>query len=483
MKAKKGLLLMCLLSIVGTAFIYDNRPALPAPQANGYTIDTLARDLVVPWQITFLPDNSMLFTERPGRVRIYRDGKLLAKPAFVIPDMPLRNKSGLLGMCIHPNFAANRFIYIANNYLLDNQMRLQITRYEFKNDTLINPFTILKGIPANQNHTGCRLVFGPDKKLYITSGDADQPALAQDLKAYNGKILRVNDDGTIPNDNPFYNNDTARKEIWTYGHRNTQGLAFEPGTGTLFNTEHGPTGGDEVNIIKKGENYGWPVIHHRDTRDGMNSPLAEYTPSIGPGEAMFYSAKAFPQLQGYLLVACLRGESILKLQLDHDKVIGQEVLLKQQYGRIRSRGTGPEGCIYFSTSQIDPGEGQPRPHYDMILRMRPAGSTNAPLSSQKLAITKESAKPAAKQTAAIMFQQLCASCHGSNLQGTDKTQNLIAGKFKYGSDKKSIIKNITNGITDQGMPSWNGAISKADIDRIGNYIWLKTRKGVKHKKG
>lgn len=483
MKIRKHLILISLFgSTVMSAFMYRDKHAVSSSAEDGYKIDTLAQDLVVPWQITFLPDNTMLFTERPGRVRIYRNGKLNPRAAFIIPDMPLHNKSGLLGMCIHPNFLSNGFIYLANNYLNNNKMRLRITRYQFKNDSLINPFTILENIPANQNHTGCRLVFGPDKKLYITSGDADQPALAQDLKAYNGKILRVNDDGSIPADNPFVTNDTARKEIWTYGHRNPQGLVFEPGTGTLFDSEHGPTGGDEINIIKKGQNYGWPVIHHRDTKSGMQSPLAEYTLSIGPSEAMFYSATAFPQLQGYLLVACLRGESILKIQLHKDKIVGQEVLLKNQYGRIRSLVTGPDGYIYFSTSQIDPAEGSPRPKYDMILRMRPNGSKNTALSSQKLITNKATSISKQKQTAAAMYQQLCASCHGSQLQGVaTKTKNLLSGQFQYGADKQSIIKNITNGITERGMPSWGGAISKVNIEKIANYIVLKTKRTAKRK--
>jgi len=475
---KKGILAICLMGFIGSAFIYTNKQIREVSPPEGYVIDTLATDLVVPWELVFLPDNTMLFTERAGRVRIYRDGKLLPKPAFVVPDIPLRNKTGLLGMCIHPDFATNRYVYVANNYSQGNGMRLRITRYQFKNDTLINPFKILEDIPANQNHTGCRLVFSPDRKLFITTGDADQPALAQDLKAYNGKILRVNDDGSIPKDNPFFANDTARKEVWTYGHRNPQGLAFEPGTGTLFESEHGPTGGDEVNIIRKGENYGWPVIHHRDTKEGMNTPFSEYTPSIGPGEVMFYKADKFPQLHGYVMVACLRGESILKIKLENDKMVDQEVMFKKVYGRIRSLVTGPDGYIYFSTSMVDPGEGKPRPKDDLILRMRPSNSPNTTLTSQKLVTSAENASTGKKQTPAMMFQQLCASCHGANLQGgpDGKTQNLAAGKFKYGSTKAEILKNITNGITDQGMPSWTGAISKTDIEGIANYIMQKTRK-------
>jgi aldose sugar dehydrogenase len=465
----KIVVLMALAGVAGLVAFHNLRP-VTLVAGPGYVIDTLATDLVVPWQIVFLPDSTMLFTERPGRVRMYRAGRLYPKPLLEMPNLPLRNKTGMLGMCIHPDFGRNRYVYIAHDYWKGDTMRLRVTRYRLEGDTLLAPFGILENLPANQNHTGCRLVFGPDRKLYVTLGDADEPARAQDLKAFNGKILRLNADGSVPADNPFYHNDTARKEIWSYGHRNCQGLAFEPGTGTLFNTEHGPTGGDEVNIIKKGANYGWPVIHHRETGEGMRSPLAEYTPSIAPGEAMFYKAKAFPQLRGCLLVGCLRGEGILRLQLARDSVVSQEILLKGQYGRIRSLVTGPDGYIYFSTSQIDPVEGTPRPHYDMILRMRPSGSGPGLIAAQKIATDKQAPGATGPKTAAALYTQMCASCHGDHLQGTAKTQNLQAGAFKYGSDQASIVKNITNGIIAQGMPAWNGALKVEDIQRIAHYI-------------
>lgn len=453
----------------------------PADTIDGFQVDTLATDLVVPWQIVFLPDNTMLFTERAGQVRIIRNDKLIKKPAY-ITEVVQRNKTGLLGMCIHPDFRKNRFIYLADNYSRNNRVKLKVVRYEFVNDTLIRPFTILDNLPANPNHTGCRLLFGPDRKLYITTGDADEPSLAQDLKAYNGKILRLNDDGSIPEDNPFAgHNDQTLKAIWSYGHRNPQGIAFQPGTGLLFSSEHGPTGGDEINIIKKGGNYGWPVVHHQESQEGMISPIAEYTPSIAPSEAMFYTGKAFPELEGKLLVGCLRGESILRLELKNGTVVKQDVILKQKYGRIRSLVTGPDGYIYLSTSQIDPSEGVPRPQYDMILRLKPSGDSNTQISSQRImprkttAANKKNGKSPVKTGTAVLFQQLCVSCHSNTSAGTKIAGSLFDGKFKYGSGKASIIKNITNGLINKGMPSWKGAISRDNIEKIAEYILIRQR--------
>lgn len=468
---KNSYLLLLVIIIVssGTSFI-DNRDRRTVSE--GYQVDTVAENLRVPWQIVFLPDKSILFTEREGRVRVIRNNKLIPKAVLNLNDIVLRNKSGALGLCIHPEFNKNHQVYLASNYLSENRMKLRVVRYELNNDTLLNPVNILKDIPANQNHTGCRLLFGPDKKLYITTGDADQPMLAQDLKAYNGKILRVNDDGSIPSDNPFFKNDTARKEIWSYGHRNPQGIAFQPGTGLLYESEHGPTGGDEINLIKKGANYGWPGVHHEDRRVGMESPLKQYTPSIGPGEAMFYNGSQFPQLKGKLLIACLRGESILNLTLTGQQITNQVVMIKNQYGRIRSLVTGPDGYLYFSTSMHDPGEGHPRDaHDDMILRMRPSGTLL--IKTQKLALIPKKNKKV--QSAAGTFQQLCASCHGDKLQGTSTAKGFVNTPFLHRADKRSIVKSITNGIIEKGMPAWNGAISKTEIDKLADYIMVRIK--------
>ncbi|MGM9478885.1 PQQ-dependent sugar dehydrogenase [Pedobacter sp. GSP4] len=475
---KKSIIILSfiLFGLFATAFNTYRKTYTPA--AEGFRIDTIADNLRVPWQIVFLPDKSILFTEREGRVRIIRKHKLLPKSLLNLDDIVLRNKSGALGICLHPDFEKNQQVYLASNYLLDGRMKLRIVRYHLIGDTLINAKVILQNLPANQNHTGCRLIFGPDKKLYITTGDADQPMLAQDLKAYNGKILRLNSDGSIPSDNPFVKNDTALKEIWSYGHRNPQGIAFEPGTGQMFASEHGPTGGDEINLIKKGANYGWPLIHHDDRHEGMEPPLQQYSPSIGPAEIMFYKGNRLPQLKGRLLMACLRGESIMNISLKNNQITDQMVMFKNRYGRIRSLVEGPDGLIYFSTSMHDPGEGHPRDkHDDMILCISPSATTG--MADQQVFATKVPLN-SSKKTAKEIFGSLCASCHGDKLQGTATAKGFLKGSFLYGSDQKSIIKSIKFGIIEKGMPAWNGAINDADISEIADFILASSGKGTAH---
>lgn len=475
MNARGWILLISIhVLLVMSAFMFDDSPK-SATASYAFTIDTIATNLVVPWEIVFLPDKTMMFTERDGNVRLYRNKQLLPKPALSVNALQ-NKKTGLLGLCLHPDFANNHKLYLAYNYDAGGKVMLKVFQYQFENDTLINPSLIIDSVPGNQNHTGCRLKFGPDKKLYISTGDADEPMKAQDLKMYNGKILRVNDDGSIPSDNPFYNNDTARKSIWSYGHRNCQGLAFQPLTNTLFNSEHGPTGGDEVNIIKAGNDYGWPLIHHADTMEGMITPLLQYTPSIGPSEAIFYTGNAFPQLKNHLLVACLRGEGITNIQLNGDKVVSQDMLPVKGYGRIRALAVGPDGYLYFSTSQKDPPEGTPKALDDMILRIRPAASNKAVLG-KKILDNQTKANSAQINSADVLYAQLCASCHGNKLEGGKlPNTNLIDNKWLHGSTKEAIAKNIKEGIVSKGMPAWNGAIKDEQIAMLADYILAKTKK-------
>ena len=347
-----------------------------SPQSQtSFKVETVIPNLEVVWSIVWAPDGRMIFTERPGRVRVYENGKLRATPLFTVPDVEPKGESGLMSLALHPQFASNHWLYLSYAYNSDGQ-KVRVTRYRETPNSLTERKVIIEGIPAAALHAGCRLRFGPDGKLYITTGDATDRQLAQKLDSLCGKTLRLNDDGTVPADNPFVGQQTARPEIWTYGNRNGQGIDFQPGTDLLWETEHGPSGfdgpggGDEVNILERGKNYGWPVIHHRETRTGMEAPILEYTPACAPGSGMFYRGSAFPQFKGNFFFGCLRGERIIRVTLDGRRVVSQENLLEAKYGRIRDVAEGPDGLIYFSTSNRD-GRGQPAQDDDRILRLVP----------------------------------------------------------------------------------------------------------------
>ncbi|MFZ0064350.1 MAG: PQQ-dependent sugar dehydrogenase [Pyrinomonadaceae bacterium] len=330
-------------------------------------------NLEVPWSIVWAADGRMFFTERPGRVRVYENGQLKTQPLFVVPDVEPSGESGLMSMALHPQFGTNHFLYLAYAHKGDGQ-QVRVVRLRETSSGLTEEKVIIENIPAAQFHAGCRLRFGPDQKLYVTTGDATERGLAQRLDSLAGKTLRLNDDGSVPTDNPFINQKNVRPEIWSIGHRNAQGMDWQPGTGLMFQTEHGPSGfdgpggGDEVNIVERGKNYGWPLIHHTQTRQGLESPLLEYTPACAPGSALFYRGNVFPQFRNNFFFGCLRGERIIRVVLDGRRVVSQENLLAGKYGRIREVVEGPDGAIYFSTSNRD-GRGSPAADDDRIIRL------------------------------------------------------------------------------------------------------------------
>ncbi len=343
------------------AFLVIACAAAPPVQPPNTTV--IASGLEVPWSIAFAPDGRIFVTERPGRLRVIVDGKLQPAPLFTFADVASRSEEGLMGLALHPQFASNHLLYVS--YATGRGgMHVEVVRFRETASSLAEPKLIITGIPSARFHTGCRLKFGPDGKLYITTGDSTNGQIAQDLHNLGGKILRVNDDGSIPPDNPF-----PGSPVWTYGHRNPQGLAWDPVSGLLFETEHGPSGfdgpggGDEVNIIEKGKNYGWPVVHHRQSHPGMVSPLLEYTPACAPASAAFF--------RGDLYFGCLRGEHVHRVILDpkdRRKVLSEEKLFTN-LGRIRDVEAGPDGALYLSTSNRD-GRGRARQSDDRVLAWR-----------------------------------------------------------------------------------------------------------------
>jgi glucose/arabinose dehydrogenase len=340
-----------------------------------FKVEKVAGGLEVPWSIVWAPDGRMIFTERPGRVRVMEKGTLNPKPLLTLTDVESAGEAGLMSVALHPQFSSNHFVYLSYAYT-SGGLRVRVVRYREAAEGLVDRKVIIEDLPAARAHAGCRIRFGSDGKLYVTTGDATNRNLAQQLNSLAGKTLRFNDDGTVPQDNPFVGRQDARPEIWSLGHRNAQGLDFQPGTNLMFQTEHGPSGfdgpggGDEVNIVEKGKNYGWPTIHHTETAAGLESPLLEYTPACAPGSGAFYRGSVLPQFKGNFFFGCLRGERVIRVVLDGRRVVSQENLL-QNYGRIREVAEGPDGYLYVSTSNRD-GRGRPAEDDDRILRLVPA---------------------------------------------------------------------------------------------------------------
>lgn len=332
--------------------------------ATPFEVVTLTTGLAHPWGLAFLPDGSMLVTERPGRLRrISPTGALDPTPVAGVPAVVAQGQGGLLDVMADPDFAQNRWIYLTQSASGSGGAGTRVIRAELTDQGLTD-VVVLLDMPRKTNagvHFGSRLAFGSDGLLYVGTGDRGDRNRSQDLGDQAGKVLRIHPDGRIPVDNPFVDETAALPEVYSWGHRNIQGMATHPETGEVWAHEHGPRGGDELNRIEAGLNYGWPIITYgleysgaevgdgSSQKEGLEQPVIHWTPSIAPSGMAFYTGDVFPEWQGDLFVGALAGQHLARLQLEGEQVIGHERLLVQQVGRIRDVRMGPDGLLYVLT--------------------------------------------------------------------------------------------------------------------------------------
>jgi aldose sugar dehydrogenase len=340
----------------------DNETTQQSVPAENIRVETVADNLVAPWAIDFADNGDVFFTERPGRVRLIQNGNLLSTPLLELPDAPA--EGGTLGLALDPNFSQNNHVFV---YYTTAEQTNRISRYTFVDQQLNSEQVILDNIPGDRFHNGGRIAFGPDGALYAGTGDASEPALSQDPGSLAGKILRLNPDGTVPNDNPF-----EGSYVYSLGHRNVQGLAWNE-AGELYATEHGQSAQDEINKIEPGANYGWPDIQGNIENEAdagienyRNPALQSGTTTWAPSGATFYTDNALPdEWRGKFIFAGLRGQALWRFDTSTNNI---EKVFGDEYGRLRDVKQAPDGSLYFITSNRD-GRGSPAANDDRILRI------------------------------------------------------------------------------------------------------------------
>jgi aldose sugar dehydrogenase len=334
-------------------------------EEHAFRVVKVVEGLERPWSMAFLPDGGMLITEKPGRLRVVREGRLLSEPVQGLPQVADQGQGGLFDIVLHPRFAENRLVYFAFSARGDDGLGTELARARFAGERLENVGILFRQSPKGRTavHFGGRIVFDRAGFLYLTLGDRGEMPRAQRPDDHAGSVIRLHDDGRVPSDNPFANRPGWKPEKFTLGNRNIQGAALHPRSGELWTHEHGPQGGDEINIIRAGVNYGWPVITYgvnygTGTRigegthkPGMAQPLHYWTPSIAPSGMAFYAGESFARWRGDLFVGALRDQMLVRLRLEGERVMKEEWLLKGALGRIRDVRSGPDGYLYLLTDE------------------------------------------------------------------------------------------------------------------------------------
>lgn len=372
-------IVLALLLVLGAGSIAE--AATFETEKGRISVETVADGLPHPWAIDFLPDGRMIVTERGGKMRLITQAGGVGEPLKGLPDVDAGGQGGLLDVAVHPDFAENRLIYWSFSEAGKDGNSTAVARGRLSEDaTALNEVTVIfsqKPKLRSNKHFGSRLVFDGKGHLFVTLGErsnAKTRGQAQDLGSHLGKIVRLMEDGTVPPDNPFVNKAGALPEIWSYGHRNPQAAAINPATGEFWEIEHGPRGGDEINLPQPGKNYGWPVISYgknysgtpvgrgKSKMPGMEQPIYQWTPVISPSGMAFYTGDLFPRWKGNLFVGGLTAQALVRLELDGAKVTHEERLLRELSMRIRDVAQGPDGTLYVITDEED----------GMILKLSPA---------------------------------------------------------------------------------------------------------------
>ncbi|MGD1808244.1 PQQ-dependent sugar dehydrogenase [Dapis sp. BLCC M126] len=357
------------ISLSNNPLLSDNNVAV----AENFKATTVLEGLERPWSMAWLPDGAMLITERPGRLRIVRNGTLDPNPIAGVPEVFAVGQGGLMDVSLHPNFQQNRLVYFTYSHGSNQANRTRVARATFDGSSLKNWEVIFEvsQTKARGQHFGSRIVWLPDNTMLVAIGDGGNPPnkldgdlirkQAQNLNSHLGKVVRLNDDGSIPQDNPFAASDNADSAIWSYGHRNIQGMALDPATNRLWSTEHGSRGGDELNLVEAGENYGWPLVTHSreytggeisDKRSlpGMIDPKVVWTPAIAPSGLAFYSGKRFQAWEGDVFAGGLISRDVRRIDLDaNGNVVREESIPIGR--RVRDVRQSPDGRLYVLTDE------------------------------------------------------------------------------------------------------------------------------------